>query len=955
MNGHSVRERSPHKIIKKTAAALALILALTAFSVPGAGRAQPALWRAALAGVPEAPAEQTPAGWPVTLPAAEDPSFLTEGSWQFTATDTGAPAQDRFLLREDCFFRSSFEGCTHLAELSMQAALASSEKIGEGSERYAQGGGNITALLSAMGFEDVETNAYYQTEPLADSAAAAAGHRTLRAFGRTFTLLAVIPRSGGYENEWIGNLTVGSGGLHEGFLAGRDEILRFVKQYVQRHGISGDIKIWTAGHSRGAALANLVAAFFADGGAGYLGAGVRIAPEDVYAYTFATPRTVRTTAADRELRSVAGARGGVYAADTPGAAYTAGSERSVDPQAAVYGGIRNFLLPYDLIPEVPPASWGYTWFGRVFSAEGSRTPEEMLQALGGISPTIRAQAEGSGDVREFLPQTWDLSALKKVPAEGETGAAGYTAFLARLLAGLTGNVRSAEIYANGRVQETLQALAVFAGRLREGLIVPQAPEEGAATPDPAAGTGQKPAAQSAENPEPFGEAGLPAEALRPLAFTYLAYAAERLKAEHRASSDGEAAAIVIEELLGLLTGEPIDETSFTVDDFLVLAARVLTGEEGSPAAAYLADALTGLIPEEGGAVLTFLLEQFRRPDEEDGTFRDLLLTLLKACAEGPQPGTTAAFLLRDAAGVRKALYLALPLVFARQVPNMAQLLGHDRWGAEDGSAPFSGLVSAFLPGFLTEKDAEGTILHEYASLAEAADAGLAVLLAVWLTEETAEPGTPPGSSASSGVPDGPGAGEREALLTLRENVRTLRELITYGLFYESGKRFSTASDLQSLATLTDCAPIAACAHYGEVYLAWARAEDRAAETRHRVLYAPEIPPTLTEEGRTACYIWVDGGTVRYFADRELSREIRPEEAVLATLPAPADPREETPTVSASAAETAPQPESPGSPLWWVIGAAGMAAVLSAVLFLLGKKKEEEEDPPGDREETGPGE
>ena len=40
-----------------------------------------------------------------------------------------------------------------------------------------------------------------------------------------YTLLAIIPRSAGYEKEWAGNFTVGKDGVHEGFATGRDIIL----------------------------------------------------------------------------------------------------------------------------------------------------------------------------------------------------------------------------------------------------------------------------------------------------------------------------------------------------------------------------------------------------------------------------------------------------------------------------------------------------------------------------------------------------------------------------------------------------------------------------------------------------------------------------------------------------------------------------------------------------------
>ena len=47
------------------------------------------------------------------------------------------------------------------------------------------------------------------------------------------------------------------------------------------------MKVWITGHSRGAALSNMLGAFFAGGGIDYFGSSVSITPEDVYCYSYA--------------------------------------------------------------------------------------------------------------------------------------------------------------------------------------------------------------------------------------------------------------------------------------------------------------------------------------------------------------------------------------------------------------------------------------------------------------------------------------------------------------------------------------------------------------------------------------------------------------------------------------------------------------------------------------------
>ena len=52
-------------------------------------------------------------------------------------------------------------------------------------------------------------------------------------------------------------------------ISARDEVLRFVKQYIETGSIEGNLKLWIAGRSRGAAVSNLLAGFFAGGGIEY--------------------------------------------------------------------------------------------------------------------------------------------------------------------------------------------------------------------------------------------------------------------------------------------------------------------------------------------------------------------------------------------------------------------------------------------------------------------------------------------------------------------------------------------------------------------------------------------------------------------------------------------------------------------------------------------------------------
>ena len=160
-----------------------------------------------------------------------------EGTYGFTKTQSGyQQATDSFAFYEDCFMRSSFYGCTHLAELSAQVALASVGWYGNPGDPYADAvdntGKNIREMLTSMGFANVQTNGYYSSDSLPDSVGVAVGHRTIAVGNKTYTLLAVSVRSAGYKREWMGNFHIGSDSMTQGFLEARDEALRFIKRYA---------------------------------------------------------------------------------------------------------------------------------------------------------------------------------------------------------------------------------------------------------------------------------------------------------------------------------------------------------------------------------------------------------------------------------------------------------------------------------------------------------------------------------------------------------------------------------------------------------------------------------------------------------------------------------------------------------------------------------------------------
>ena len=267
-------------------------------------------------------------------------------------------------------------------ELALMSAMAGGASY---SNTLDNNGAKINNLLLDIGFTNIEKNTYYsQGLKLNDSMGAIIGQKSIiDTNGKEYTLLAVFPRNAGYGAEWGGNFNLGTGEVHAGFLAARDEVLRFLKQYITTYSISGDLKIWSAGYSRGAAIANLLGGFLAEDN-GYFDSSIKLASKDLFVYTIGTPNTITNNAFKSAVLSVTGPRSGNYQ-DTNIAAYTyTGFDGKINPTADQYKCIHNFTAIGDYITKLPAADWGFTRYGTTIDVEYGDA--EMLKYLREYSP-----------------------------------------------------------------------------------------------------------------------------------------------------------------------------------------------------------------------------------------------------------------------------------------------------------------------------------------------------------------------------------------------------------------------------------------------------------------------------------------------------------------------------------------------------------------------------------------
>ena len=558
--------------------------------------------------------------------------------------DTGYIPSDTVIWWDDCFTRSSFLGCSHLAELSAAAALCSTPYVDPSltpTQNEPLAPKYITEFLTAAHFQDVETNKYYTTRQEEDSVGTALGHKTIVVDGRPYTLLAIVIRSANYTQEWAGNFTITEGStseehIHAGFKAARDEVIRFAAQYMKEHGISGDMKVWIAGHSRGAATSNSLGGFFAGGGEEYFRAmnvPVSISPENVYCYTFSTPRTIRPGLTHTEDLSVAGNRA-EYPNDTPGQAYVSTNTGVVDPEDTCYSGIRNYPKPHDVVPKMPPdiPGWDFTYYGKVCQYDSSDLPDgpvtetEMLQQLGSFDRAMYNAYSNGGSPGDYALVTLDVDKLveavvlgedidlSKIMKKTDKGPASMAEMMQGRIDALEDIAASPRVFAQKDFQQAMQAVGGIHGLVGIDFSNPDL------------------------NIEDLTGAGI---------YWLLDYAVGRLREENLGEPEEVLVVHFLEKLLRyLLPGESIPQDSLCVTKLAELAARYCFPKTGDTKVSQkIVELVADQLPDPGWSPEALAIYAYldtylpKDADPDDFTKNQKVEALLRACAWGAEEGS----------------------------------------------------------------------------------------------------------------------------------------------------------------------------------------------------------------------------------------------------------------------------------------------------------------------------
>ena len=245
------------------------------------------------------------------------------------------------IISDDFFRQSSSIYNSTLAVLSVMMTHFSMP-LGQPTDEndtswYAKQPERLKGFFEAIHFENFDTNEDYVSRSAFDTIGVGAASKKVD----DYTVIGIVPRSGGYYREWANNVYLGDGSqsdyMHEGWYNAANKLLNYLDEYIAKYNITGKVKVWMTGFSRGGATANIAAALLDNriGTSVYsFSNGATLIHKDLYAYTFEAPQGANVN-----------------------------SKTVLPPKAKMYTNIFNIVHPDDLVPKVAMKQYGFTRFG----------------------------------------------------------------------------------------------------------------------------------------------------------------------------------------------------------------------------------------------------------------------------------------------------------------------------------------------------------------------------------------------------------------------------------------------------------------------------------------------------------------------------------------------------------------------------------------------------------------
>ena len=259
-----------------------------------------------------------------------------DGSYNFYyASYKGAERVESKIYYNDNFFSSPASKYNEeLSTASICLALSGFSQASSGN--YINSPMNAQDLFNKLGFSNFKSNSDGISKPNAHSFGVYMASKVID----DYTLIGVTVRGAGYLSEWASNVRLGENPKYaDGFYEASSIYLESLKTYITENNISGKIKIWTAGYSRGGAGVNLsigrIDLSLVDG-TNILGDNLSFNKDDIYAYCFEAPAGV------------------VYSLNDDGSIYEKGEN---------FSNIHCIVNINDPVPYVGPMEYGFVRFG----------------------------------------------------------------------------------------------------------------------------------------------------------------------------------------------------------------------------------------------------------------------------------------------------------------------------------------------------------------------------------------------------------------------------------------------------------------------------------------------------------------------------------------------------------------------------------------------------------------
>lgn len=195
-----------------------------------------------------------------------------------------------FTYSDAYFSDSGYTYRQDLATVTMAMCLAAGNVADPA--RYKEGPDNLIDFFNQIGFKDFEANKDFTERPGRNTFGVGIANKEICVNGEKCTVIGIGLRGCGYYAEWAGDFNVGAEGEHTGFAICRDKALAFLQEYLENHPeITGRIKIWCTGYSRGAAGANMLGGRLDDMilAGQPISENVTVCTDDMYIYTFEAP------------------------------------------------------------------------------------------------------------------------------------------------------------------------------------------------------------------------------------------------------------------------------------------------------------------------------------------------------------------------------------------------------------------------------------------------------------------------------------------------------------------------------------------------------------------------------------------------------------------------------------------------------------------------------------------